>query len=140
MADDTSKNPFLDMFQDFGQSLNIPAPDLSDMMEHHRKNLQALQAAAQVGSSSTQALMDKQREVLESALAEIAESFKGATSADPSAMMQGSMDAAKKSLDTAIKNATDMAEIVQQGNTDAFNIFRDRMMESIEELTGKSKG
>ncbi|MEX0280570.1 MAG: phasin family protein [Arenibacterium sp.] len=141
MADDKSSNPFLDMFQDFGRSLNIPGPDMNDIMDHHRKNLQALQAAAQVGSSSAQELMNKQREVLESTLAEISENIQNATAgADPSDMMAGSMDMAKKSFDAALKNATEMSEIIQQGNADAFNVFRDRMMESIEELTGKKSG
>ena len=141
MADDKSSNPFLDMFQDFGKSLNIPGPDMNAIMDHHRKNLQALQAAAQVGSSSAQELMNKQREVLESTLAEISENIQNATAgADPSDMMTGSMDMAKKSFDAALKNATEMSEIIQQGNADAFNVFRDRMMESIEELTGKKSG
>ena len=61
---DSSKNPFMDMFQDFGKSMSIPSPDINSMMEYHRKNLQALQAAAQVGSSSAQTLMGKQREAL----------------------------------------------------------------------------
>ncbi|MEX0340095.1 MAG: phasin family protein [Arenibacterium sp.] len=141
MADGKSNNPFMDMFQDFGKSLNIPGPDMNDIMDHHRKNLQALQAAAQVGSSSAQELMSKQREVLETALAEISETIQSATSgADASDMMSSSMDMAKKSFDTALKNATEMTEIIQQGNADAFNIFRDRMMESIEEMTGKKSG
>ena len=70
MADKDSANPFLDMFQDFGKNLNLPGPDLNDIMEYHRKNLQALQAATQVGSGSAQALMAKQREALEQTLAE----------------------------------------------------------------------
>lgn len=141
MADDKSSNPFMDMFQDFGKSLNIPGPDMNDIMEHHRKNLQAMQAAAQVGSSSAQELMNKQREALESALAEITESIQNATAGgDPSDMMNSSMEMAKKSFDAALKNATEMSEIIQQGNSYAFNIFRDRMMESIEELTGKKSG
>ena len=56
MADDNSKNPFMDMFQDFGKSMSIPGPDINDMMDYHRKNLQALQAAVQVSTGSAQSL------------------------------------------------------------------------------------
>lgn len=137
---ETPKNPFMDMFQNFGQQMNIPGPDLSDMMDAHRKNLQALQAATQIGTSSAQAMMDKQREVLESTLAEIADTVQNASSSDPSGMMMAPMELAKKSFDATIKNATEMAEIVKQGNMDAFNVVKDRVMESVEEMTGKKDG
>ena len=140
MADNKTPNPFMDMFQNFGQSMNIPGPDLNDMMDYHRKNLQALQAATTAGSASAQALMNKQREVLEQTLAEIAESVQAASSGgDPMSMMGSPLELAKKSFDTTLQNMTEMSEIVKQGNEESFNILKDRMMESVEELTGKSK-
>ena len=137
MADKDSSNPFMDMFQDFGKNLNIPGPDMNDMMEYHRKNLQALQAAAQVSSSSAQALMAKQREVLEAALAEITETVQGAQGGGASEMAQVPMDLARKAFERTLANTQEMAEIVRQGNEDAFEVLRARMMESIEDLTGK---
>ena len=71
MASESNKNPFMDMFQDFGKSMSIPGPDLNDMMDYHRKNLQALQAAVQVNTENAQTLMNKQRETLEQTLADI---------------------------------------------------------------------
>lgn len=140
MANDDSKNPFMDMFQDFGKSMNIPGPDMNDIMEYHRKNLQALQAAAQVGSASAQALMNKQREALEKALAEISETVQSTTKGgDPSEMMSQPTELAKRTFDETVKTTTEMAEIVRQGNTDAFEVIKDRVMESIEELSGKKK-
>jgi len=139
MADQDSKNPFLDMFQDFGKNMSIPGPDVNDIMDYHRKNLQALQAAAQVTSGSAQALMSKQREVLEQTLADIAETVQSASSgSDPSQMMSTPMDLAKKTFDATIQNASDMAEIVRAGNMETFEILKDRVMESVEELSGKS--
>ena len=140
MADDT-KNPFMDMFQDFGKSMSIPGPDMNDMMDYHRKNLQALQAAVQVSSGSAQSLMNKQREALEKTLAEISDSVQNATSGgmDPSAMVSNPMDLAKRAFDTTVQTTTEMAEIVRQGNMDTFEVIKDRVMESVEELTGKSK-
>ena len=138
MADKDNSNPFLDMFQDFGKNLNIPGPDMNDIMEYHRKNLQALQAATQVGSSSAQALMAKQREVLEEALAEITETVQNASKGgSPTDMAQAPMELARKAFERTLQNTQDMAEIVRQGNEDAFEVLRARMMESIEDLTGK---
>ena len=140
MANDGTKNPFMDMFRDFGASMNLPGPDMNDIMEYHRKNLQALQAAAQIGSSSTQALMGKQREALEKTLADISESVQHARAgSNPQQMMTDQMELAKKTFEATLQNASEMAEIVRQGNMDTFEVLRDRVMESVEELGGKKR-
>ena len=142
MADDNSKNPFMDMFQDFGKSMSIPGPDINDMMDYHRKNLQALQAAVQVSTGSAQSLMEKQREALEKTLAETSDGVQYVTSGglDASEMMSNPMELAKKTFDTTVQTTTEMVEIVRQGNMDTFEVIKDRVMESVEELSGKAKG
>jgi hypothetical protein len=49
------------------------------------------------------------------------------------------MEMAKRSFDMTVKNATEMSQVVQQGSTDAFGILKDRVMESIAEVTDKKK-
>ncbi len=138
MADNSSKNPFMDMFQDFGSSMQIPGPDMNDMMEYHRKNLQALQAAVQVGSGSAQALMAKQREALEKAMADISDTVQNQQAGgDASEMMSAPMDLAKKTFDATLQTTQEMAEIVREGNVETFEVIKARVMESVEELSGK---
>jgi len=137
MADD-DKNLFMDMFTDFGKSMNLPTPDINGMLDYHRKNLQALQAATQVSTSNAQALMDKQRDSLEKTLADISETVQSASSgADPADMMQAPVEIARRAFETTLENTREMAEIVQKGNEDTFNILKDRVMEGVEELSGK---
>ncbi|MEM7441130.1 MAG: TIGR01841 family phasin [Pseudomonadota bacterium] len=136
MADD--KNPFLDMFTKFGEDMKIPGPDIGSMMDAHRKNLAALQSATQIGTSSAQAIMEKQRAALESTLADIAETVKGASGGgDASNMAMAPVELAKRSFDATLKNASEISEIVQKGNADAFNVLKDRVTESVQEMTGK---
>lgn len=139
MANDKSNNPFLDMFRNFGSDMNIPSPDLSRLMDEHRKNLEALQAAAHVGTQTSQELMAKQREALEAALADIADAVQEAQAgaSDPQAMMTGQMEMAKRSFDATVRNATEMSRLMQQGSTEAFEIMKNRVMDSIEELQRK---
>jgi phasin family protein len=141
MAAKKDENPFMDLFQNFGSNLNIPGPDLNALMESHRKNLAALQAAAQIGSQTSQELMDKQRAALEAALADISDAVQEAQSsgADPNALMSTQMEMAKRSWETTVRNATEMSQVVQRGNTDAFEIMRNRVMESIAEMSGQKK-
>lgn len=137
MADD-DKNLFMDTFTDFGKSMNLPTPDINGMLDYHRKNLQALQAATQVSTSNAQALMDKQRDSLEKTLADISETVQSASSgADPADMMQAPVEIARRAFETTLENTREMAEIVQKGNEDTFNILKDRVMEGVEELSGK---
>jgi phasin family protein len=141
MADKGTENPFMDMFQDFGKSMSIPGPDMSDMMDYHRKNLQALQAAVQVGTSSAQTLMEKQRVALEATLAEISDRVQNASSSggNPSEAMSSSVELAKKAFDATVQTTTEMAEVVRQGGTDTFDVIKNRVMESVEELTPNKK-
>lgn len=140
MADKSSANPFMDMFQDFGKSMSIPGPDMNDIMDYHRKNLQALQAAVQVTTTSAQSLMEKQREALEKTLADISDTVQNASSGgDPSQAMTSSVELAKKAFDATVQTTTEMAEIVRQGNTDTFDVIKNRVMESVEELSANKK-
>jgi len=137
MADKT--NPFMDMFQSFGEQMKIPGPDLTQMMEIHRKNLQALQDATQIGTASAQAVMERQRATMEETLSDIASTVQArAQSNDPSAAMMTPLELAKRSFDATVANATEIGAIVQQGNVDAFNVLKDRVMECVEEMTGST--
>ena len=135
MSEKPPSNPFLDMFQQFGKNLNLPQPDISSVVDYHRKNIEALQKATQASSSGAQTMMSKQREALEEALAEITEIVQGASqSQDPSKMVADQIEFAKKSFDTTIKNATEMNEILKESGSESFNILKDRMEESIAEI------
>jgi phasin family protein len=62
-----------------------------------------------------------------------------ASGADPSALMTGQMEMAKRSFDATVKNATEMSQVVQQGSTEAFDILKDRVMASISDITSGKK-
>lgn len=133
------KNPFIDMFQDFGKSMQIPAPDVSSLMDYHRRNFQALQSAAQTSTSSAQTVAQKQREALEKTLADISETFKKTSGeTDPSAVMTSQMELAKRTFDATVTTTTEMADVVRQGNEEAMELIKSRVMQSVDELSGKS--
>jgi len=128
-------NPFMDMFQKFGENLKIPGADVNTVVNYHRNNIQAMTEVAQVTSSGTQAMMAKQREVLEETLAEITDMIQGASkNTDPGQMMSNQMEFAKKSFDATIKNTTEMGEILRDTNMKSYEILKNRVQESIEEI------
>lgn len=132
MADKNAS--FLDMFKDFGKDLNLPGPQIDEIVEYHRKNIQALQDAAQASTAGAQALMAKQRAALEEALADITDMVQSANPTDPGKSMEKGTEFAKKSFETTIKNATEMSEIVRDSGAQSFEILKTRAEESIGEL------
>ncbi len=141
MTDNNQMNAFMDMFKDFGKNLNIPGPQVNDLVDHHRRNIQALQDAASTASAGGQELMKMQRAQLEDALKDIAEMVQGAMSggADPSKVMSDQAEFAKKSFETTVKNAGEVGEVLRGSGEETFNILRARMEESISELSSGAK-
>ena len=138
---DKSNNPFLDSFQKFGENLKLPTPDVSAIVDYHRNNIQAMQDVAKVASSGTQAMMTKQREVLEETLAEITDMIQEASQTkDPSKMMSNQMEFAKKSFEATIKNTTEMGEILRDANMQSYEILKNRVQDSIEEIRDGMSG
>ncbi|MFN3261847.1 MAG: phasin family protein [Pikeienuella sp.] len=136
---DQMKNPFLDLFTKFGQDMNLPKPEIGNILDHHRKNLQALQEAAAIQSRGAQSMMDRQRAALEEALAEISEMVQEATKGgvDPANLMSRQAEFARKSFETTVKNATAMGEIMRESGTDSLDVLKTRVEAALSELQGK---
>ena len=133
MADATQ--PFTDMFKKLGEQLKVPAFDMSKMMEHHQKNLEAMTRSWQAVAGGAGEVAQKQKEIFEAAMkdmAEMAQSYK--PGGNPQEVMAKQSEFAKKAMEAAIANTKDIAELVQKSSTEAFKIVQDRMKESYEEI------
>ncbi|MEO0682338.1 MAG: TIGR01841 family phasin [Pseudomonadota bacterium] len=137
MTDKTPMDSFMDAFKTFGADLKLPGPQVDELLDHHRKNLQALQEAAQVASAGGQTMLEKQRAALEESLAAVADMVQKAPEAakEPTSMISDQAELARKSFEMALKNAGEMNEIARESGMEAFNILRARMQESLSELT-----
>ncbi len=135
MASDNSQNPFIDMFQQFGQNLKLPTADVSAVVDYHRKNIQAMQDVAQVTATGTRSLMAKQREVLEETLSEATDMIRTATETrEPNKMISNQMEFTRRSFDATIKNTTEMGEIVRDMNMKSYEVLKNRIEESITDI------
>ncbi|MEL7429008.1 MAG: TIGR01841 family phasin [Pseudomonadota bacterium] len=135
MANEKSANPFMDMFQQFGQNLKLPTADVGAVVDYHRKNIQAMQDVTQVTATGARSLMTKQREILEQTLGEAAEMIKSASDMkDPGKMISNQMEFARRSFDATIKNTTEMGEIIQDMNMQNYSVLKSRIEESINDI------
>lgn len=135
MAKKTENGSFIDMFKSFGEELKMPSVDVDKIIEHHRKNLETLEKTAKAATAGASNLMEKQRRILEETLREVsdmAQDFRA--SGGPQELMSKQTDFAKRSFETAIKNASEMADVVRKSSTETIEILRDRIKEAMEEI------
>jgi phasin family protein len=131
---DAAQN-FTDMFKKFGEQLKIPSFDMTKIMEHHQKNLEAMTKSWQAVAGGAGEVAQKQRAIFEAAMkdmAEMAQAYKPGGS--PQDVMAKQTEFAKKAMEAAIANTRDIAELVQKSSTEALKIVQDRMKESYEEI------
>ena len=126
---------FTDMFKNLGEQLKIPSLDMSKIMEHHQKNLEAMTKSWQAMASGATEIANKQRAIFEEAVKDVTamvQQYKPGGS--PQEIMAKQTEFAKKAMEAAIANTRDIAELVQKSSTEAFKIVQDRMKESYEEI------
>jgi phasin family protein len=119
----------------FGSEFGLPKVDLDQLIEAHRKTLDALDRSAQVAIAGTKSLADKQREIVESAFREaaaMARDFR--PTGDPKEILAKQTAFAKQALDSVVQNTRDVAELATKTTTDATTIIRDRLRESLSEF------
>lgn len=135
MAKKPESESIFDMFSKLGHELKMPEVDIDAILNHHRKNLEALEKSARASASGATAVMNRQREMLQKTMQEVTEIAQGFRApGNPQEMMAKQADFAKKSFEAAVKNAGEMAELVKKSNTDSIEILRARIRESMEEI------
>ena len=126
---------FTDMFKNLGEQLKIPSFDMTKIMEHHQKNLEAMTKSWQAMACGASEIATKQRAIFEEAVKDVTamvQEYKPGGS--PQEIMAKQTEFAKKAMEAAIANTRDIAELVQKSSTDAFKIVQDRMKESYDEI------
>lgn len=135
MAKQTDPDTFLDMFSRFGRDLKLPNVDVEAIVSHHRKNLEALEKSARAGAAGATSLLQRQREMLQDTLREVtdmAQSYRAP--GNPQELMAKQTEFARKSFETALKNAGEVAELVKKSGTESVDILRGRIKEAMEEI------
>jgi len=131
---ETPRN-FTDMFTKLGEQLKIPSIDMTKIMEHHQKNLEAMTKSWQAMASGASEIASRQREIVQQAVQDVTamvQEYKPGGSAQE--IMAKQTEFAKKAMEAAIANTRDITELVQKSSAEAFKIVQDRMKESYEEI------
>ena len=133
MAD--ASQAFTDMFRKIGEQLSVPSFDATRIMEQHQKNIDAMTRSWQAMAGGATAVANKQREIFEAAMKDIAEMAKDyKPGGSPQEMLTKQSEFARKAMEATIANTRDIAELVQKSGTEAVAIIQDRMKESFQEI------
>ena len=125
----------IDRLTQFGQDLKLPSMDVQTIIDHHRRNLEALQKSAQTAGAGASQILERQREMLQETLREIGDMAQGYRSpGSPQELMTKQAEFARKSFETAVKNTTEMAELVRKSSTETIEVLRARIKEGMEEI------
>jgi phasin family protein len=127
---------FIEMMRKFGEQLQLPKLDMDQMIETHRKNLEALTASATAVAGGAQIVAQKQREIVEAGLRDastLAQEFKAHSDQN----LAWQKEFAKKVFDIAVQGAQETAQLTRMSTGDAVKILQDRMREGLEEIRGQ---
>lgn len=131
----TSDRSILDMFSKLGQDLKMPDVDVDAIIAHHRKNLEALEKSAKATAEGASSVMNRQRQMLQETLAEIADMAKQLrATGTPQEAISKQAEFARKSFEAALKNASEVGEMVRKSSSDAMEIVSARIREAMDEI------
>jgi phasin family protein len=135
MAKQPEPQSFMDMFAKFGKDLKMPKVDVDAILDHHRKNLEALEKSAKATAAGPSSIMARQREMLEESLHEIAEMAQSYRSPGmPKDMIAKQAEFARRSFEAAVKNTGEVAEMMKKSGGESLDILRRRIREAMSEI------
>ena len=135
MAKQPDSDSFLDMFSRFGRDLKLPNVDVQGILDHHRKNLEALEKSARASAAGASSVLARQHEMVQNAMHEItrmAQNYQ--TPGNPQELMTRQAEFARRSFETTLKNASEVADLVRRSSTESVEILRDRIRDAMTEI------
>ena len=134
-------NPFANMdFSKMMEGYKLPGVDMDALMAAQKKNVDALTKANQTAYEGAQAVSKRQMEIMQKAMEELQSMSKSALDGgEPQEKLQKQADVMKATIETAIKNMREIAEMMSKANTEAFEHINKRVAEAMEEIQGVAK-
>lgn len=135
---DLSKMAEMMEASDFSKMFDMPevsALNGNAMIDGQRKNVEAMIKAQQVASAGYQSLFERQVAMMQDVFTgfqnQVAEMSKAPTTSEAATAQ---VEVAKKVYEEAMTNLTELAEIAQKANADAFAVIKNRVEASFAEM------
>jgi len=122
-------------YKDFFEKFSVPNLDMTALIEAQNKNVQVLTAANRAILEGTQALMQRQAEMVKQVLEEASEAAKSLSSAKtPQEAAEKEIKLIEDSVSEALSNFAEISEMVKKTQDETAQLMTARFNESLEEL------
>jgi phasin family protein len=129
----TDTTSYIEMLRKFGADLGLPKPNVDQLVETQKKNIEALGQSAQVVAQGAQSVAQKQRELMEARLREAtAFARENQSLGKVNANLAQQTEFARKLFEIVLKGSHEAAATARQSGADAVKIVQDRMKEGLE--------
>ena len=129
-------NQFTKAFTDY----KVPGVDMNAVVEHQRKNVEALTNANKQALEGIQTVATRQSEILKETMDEAVNAIKELSAASgPIEAASIQADLLNSALEKALANMRDLAEMTAKANTDAFDVIKNRLTDSLGEIKEMAK-
>lgn len=124
-----------EQFSAFIRGLKLPGVDMSELLASQKKNMEAFARAMQMATEGAGAVARRQAEILRTAFEQSTAMFRDLTvPGDPKETIAKQAELVRKTFDTAVANARELAEMVEKSNKEAFDVIRQRTSEALDEI------
>jgi phasin family protein len=136
----TTLNQFADISK-LLQQYKLPGIDMTEMIEARRQDIDAIVEANRIAYEGMQALVQKQTEILSKSMQEIqAATQQMKTGGNPTDAMTKQGEFVQQSLQAALHNMRELAEMAQRSQAEALAVITKRAEQNIEEAKNLLKG
>lgn len=113
----------------------VPGLDMGAIIEHQRKNIEALTDANRQALEGLQAIAMRQSEILRETMDQAVAALKDlSSSGGPAEAASKQAQLLGNALEKALTNMRELAEMATKSNTEAFDVVKTRMTDSVEEI------
>lgn len=113
----------------------LPGIDVESILATQRKNIEALTKANQLAVEGFQAVGRRQVDIIRSSLTDASTQMRELfQTLKPEERVAKQTELAKKSIEKAIADARELAEIVSKAQNEAFEVLNKRLSEGLDEV------
>lgn len=136
----SSKNPFLDAFENWTQSLpKSESFDFDKIIAAGKLNAKAFSEAAKAASEGAQALSRRQAEIIQNNAEEFSKLFKEISSVKkPEDGAAKQVEFAKKTIESSIADSKELLELAAKSSGQATEILSQRFSSAVSEFSSEA--
>lgn len=134
-------NPFLNFdMQKMFKDAKMPGIDMEAILASQKKNFEALVSANQTVAEGYQAVAKRQVEITQASVQEAQAQLKALMESGASDdRVAKQTEIVKQAIEKAAQNMKELSDLIQKSQTEAFEILRRRVAESLDEIKDISK-